>query len=367
MNNVNRASAYAPRYAIIEKILRERIMSDYYCASGFLPQERELAQEFNVSRNTLRNALQLLADQQLITKIQGRGTQVHRPVEEPGQYIVLHFGSDNLSSYVISVLHEVDRQVSNLSSCIIYSRLDKTAKQSEFTKLKQRFDRLKNLRGMLLVGNFTRDVLKRLQDTLTVPMVLVGDFWQETERSEELIVSQIVGDDYGKMYKATSYLLQKGATRIAAIGQPRSLIWGNAYYNGYCDALNENGIDCLSGYYEAIDDYNNPRDIFQQDLGNYLQNLFKSELPPDGLIFPSEYYGTVKWFAEQNSISIPGDLLLVGRSVEYIPQEFPCVVTKPAEMIREAFDLLQQEEQNRGRVRQRRVVQSSWLDAVQNN
>ena len=77
----------APRYAEIEKVLRQRILADYYSVSGFLPQERELAQEFQVSRNTLRSALQLLSDQQLISKVQGCGTMIRRPVENLGNIL----------------------------------------------------------------------------------------------------------------------------------------------------------------------------------------------------------------------------------------------------------------------------------------
>ncbi len=354
----------APRYAEIEKILRQRILADYYSASGFLPQERELAQEFQVSRNTLRSALQLLSDQQLISKVQGCGTMVRRPVEKPGEYIVLHLGGSNLSSFVITILHELDRQASRHSACIIYTPLRSLA-DDELTKLQQRLTQQRNLKGLLLIGNYTRALIRKLQSFFKIPMVLIGDLWQERERSDELVISQVVGNDYAKMYQATTYLLRQGARRIAVIGQPRESIWGNAFYNGYKDAFSDAGIDFHSEYYEAIDNYYNPRDAFQLNLSSYLQNLLRSRPHPDGLIFPAEYCGTVYWLAEENGISIPENLLLVGRSaVECTPREFPCVATNPQESIREAFDLLKQERANPGRVRQIRVIEPTWLEAV---
>jgi GntR family transcriptional regulator of arabinose operon len=353
-----------PRYVEIEKVLRQRILSDYYSASGFLPQERELAQEFQVSRNTLRSALQRLSDQQLINKVQGYGTMVRRPIEKPGEYIVLHLGGSNLSSFVITILHEIDSQASQHSACIIYTPLTNLA-DDELAKLQQRLTQQRNLKGLLLIGNYTRALIRRLQSVFKIPMVLIGDLWQESERSDELVVSQVVGNDYAKMYQATSYLLRQGARRIAAIGQPRESIWGNAYYNGYKDAFSDVGIAFHSEYYESIDNYDNPRDVFQHNLNNYLQSLLRNRPHPDGLIFPAEYYGTVYWLAEENGISIPDDLLLVGRSaVECTRREFPCVTTDPQESIREAFDLLKQEQAHPGRVRQIRVVEPTWLEAT---
>lgn len=355
-------SGKAPRYESIEKILRQRIESDYYSSTGFLPQERALAQEFKVSRNTLRSALQILSDNQLISKVQGRGTMVRRQTDEPGEYAVLNCGGNNLSSFVIMILHEIDRHASLHSGFITYTQLSSDS-ASELTSLQQRFSGQRNLKGILLIGNCSRKLVCQLQKIFSFPMVLIGDLWQERERSEELIVSQVVGDDYAKMYQATRYLLQQGARRIAAIGQPRELIWGNAYYNGYQDAFAEFGIDFQPEYYEAIDDYGNPRAVFHRDLSSYLQRLFQSQSRPDALIFPAEYYSTVKWLADQNELAIPEEMLLVGRSVECRRQEFPCVATNPEEMIREAFDLLKQEEENKGRVRQRRVIVPTWLDA----
>jgi DNA-binding LacI/PurR family transcriptional regulator len=352
----------APLYAEIEKVLRHRILSDYYSGSGFLPQERELAQEFKVSRNTLRSALQLLSDQQLIYKVQGCGTMIRRPAEQPGEYIVLHLGGDNLSSFVINILHEIDRQASQHSGYIIYMPLNNFG-EAEQEKLRQRLTQQRNLHGILLVGNYSRALLRKLQSLFDTPMVLIGDLWRESERSDELLVSQVVGNDYAKMYQATSHLLEQGASRIAAIGQPRESIWGNAFYNGYKDAFSDAGIDFQPEYYEAIDDYDNPRDVFQRDLSEYLQGLLQNRPHPDGLIFPAEYYGTVYWIVEQNGVSVPDDLLLVGRSAfESTPQEFSCITTSPQEIIREALDLLKQEQKHSGRVRQRRVIEPTWLE-----
>lgn len=59
--------------------LRNRILDGRYSPDERLPAERHLAEEFNVSRGTIRSVLQILEDQNLITRQVGSGTYVsHR-------------------------------------------------------------------------------------------------------------------------------------------------------------------------------------------------------------------------------------------------------------------------------------------------
>ncbi|MCP4188722.1 MAG: FadR family transcriptional regulator [Gammaproteobacteria bacterium] len=59
--------------------LRERILGGHYANEERLPAERHLADEFKVSRGTIRSALQILEDQHLVIRQIGSGTFVsHR-------------------------------------------------------------------------------------------------------------------------------------------------------------------------------------------------------------------------------------------------------------------------------------------------
>ncbi len=59
--------------------IRNRILEGRYTHEERLPAERHLADEFNVSRGTIRSVLQILEDQNLITRQVGSGTYVsHR-------------------------------------------------------------------------------------------------------------------------------------------------------------------------------------------------------------------------------------------------------------------------------------------------
>lgn len=65
---------------VIRDILRNRITSGYYSQTGRLPSERVLAEEFGVSRTTIRTALANLSSEHLLSREQGNGTLINSGV-----------------------------------------------------------------------------------------------------------------------------------------------------------------------------------------------------------------------------------------------------------------------------------------------
>jgi GntR family transcriptional regulator len=68
-----------PRYHRIAEALRERIREGEWPAGAPLPNQRRLAREFGVTLMTLRQALELLERDELITRRHGLGTFVAAP------------------------------------------------------------------------------------------------------------------------------------------------------------------------------------------------------------------------------------------------------------------------------------------------
>lgn len=64
------------KYIEIARELSERITSRKYPADSYLPSENELCQEFDASRDTIRKALNLLAERKRIIKEKGKGSRV---------------------------------------------------------------------------------------------------------------------------------------------------------------------------------------------------------------------------------------------------------------------------------------------------
>lgn len=70
-------SGYVPHHRRIERVLRERIR--HLRPGDRLPSDTDLVAEFQVSRMTVRNAMQRLADEGLLARQPGRGSFVTEP------------------------------------------------------------------------------------------------------------------------------------------------------------------------------------------------------------------------------------------------------------------------------------------------
>ena len=81
-----------PLYKKVEELLYGRIKSGTYPLNSQIPTENELAQELNVSRPTVRQALDSLARHGYLTRVKGKGTFVTEPK-------VLHDSCRFLMSY----------------------------------------------------------------------------------------------------------------------------------------------------------------------------------------------------------------------------------------------------------------------------
>ena len=72
----------APLYLQLQKVLREAIRARVFVADDAIPPERDLAEAFDVSRITVRKAIDGLVNEGLLTRRRGAGTFVAARVEK---------------------------------------------------------------------------------------------------------------------------------------------------------------------------------------------------------------------------------------------------------------------------------------------
>ena len=73
-------NSYEPAYAQLVNILRRQIGAGAFRPGDQLPSEAQLCQRYEVSPMTVRRAINILADQGIVSAVQGRGTFV-KPLE----------------------------------------------------------------------------------------------------------------------------------------------------------------------------------------------------------------------------------------------------------------------------------------------
>lgn len=83
-----------PFYHQLYEILRHNILSDKWQPGDMLPSESELIEQYEVSRITVRQALEALVNDGLIYRQRGRGTFVTHPTVEQGLTRIISFTED---------------------------------------------------------------------------------------------------------------------------------------------------------------------------------------------------------------------------------------------------------------------------------
>ena len=111
------------KYEQIFKLLKQDILNETYQIDDYLPSEHELVQTYKVSRDTIRQSLDLLQKAELIQKIRGQGSKVIKqaqidfPVSNLTSYqeLVQQHGINSKTNLIQLEKITVDKKLSNLT------------------------------------------------------------------------------------------------------------------------------------------------------------------------------------------------------------------------------------------------------------
>ena len=164
-----------PMYRQIADALREKISAGELKPGDAIPTESSLQEAFNVSRVTVRQALKLLTEEQIVESIQGSGTYVK---EERVNYDI----------YQLTGFYEklADRNVDTHSEVSIFEVLKADAKLAEKLNLSHD-DKVWHVKRV----RFIKQKPVNLEETW-MPLALFPDLtWEVMENSKYHYVEQI--------------------------------------------------------------------------------------------------------------------------------------------------------------------------------
>jgi len=72
-------NSFIPLYHQLKEILKENIESGFWAPGDVIPSENQLMQDYNISRNTVKKAIENLVQDGLLNRIKGKGTFVSKP------------------------------------------------------------------------------------------------------------------------------------------------------------------------------------------------------------------------------------------------------------------------------------------------
>ncbi len=108
-----------PRYVLLADELRQAVLRGDFADEGSFPTESVLCEKHGVSRFTVREALRLLTEEGLITRLRGSGTKVqpasaragalHQPLSNVGE--ILQYAKDTRISFEPRGMSEIDPDI----------------------------------------------------------------------------------------------------------------------------------------------------------------------------------------------------------------------------------------------------------------
>lgn len=224
-----------PLYLQLADHVRRQIDTGAWPENHRLPPEVELANELNVARGTVRQALDLLVNQGLLQRIPGKGTFVTLSgIGTRSQLIgvIVPFLRDSLTTDMLRGADSVLRRT-GFSLILCHSEGDLELERAQLERLHR-----EGVSGLLLFPLGTPDEATLLTRHMRpeVPLVLID------RQIPGIAADCVVADNIGGAYRAVEHLLSLGHRRIACISLPEPPSSVVERVRGYEQALREAGV-----------------------------------------------------------------------------------------------------------------------------
>ena len=227
-----------PKYKLVADELKNNISDGIY--KTLLPTEQALCKQFNVSRQTVRQALSILSADGIIERIQGSGSHIlcDDGLIKPRKSIAV------VTSYISDyIFPSILREIENVFSCnnctpLLFATQNQVSNERKILKNLLSLD---NLDGVLVEGTKTGlpnpnlDLYKKLIDK-NIPIVFLHSNYPELSDCY-----CVLDDNYCGGQILTEYLYKKGHRKIAGIFKSDD-IQGHQRYSGYVDTLREKNL-----------------------------------------------------------------------------------------------------------------------------
>lgn len=229
----------SPKYQQVAEALRAGIREGRFPKT--LPTEQALCAQFQVSRQTVRQALSLLEAERLIDRRQGSGSHVREQKEpEIGRRLSIAVVTTYISDYIFpSILREIESVCSeNNSAPLLFATQNRFDNER---KILLTLLGMEQLDGVLVEGTQTglpNPNIKLYQKLLDrgVPLVFMHGNYEQLPDTLSVLDDNAAG---GRML--VDYLYGKGHRKIGGIFKYDD-IQGRQRFMGYLDAMQELGL-----------------------------------------------------------------------------------------------------------------------------
>jgi len=309
LGEISMASANdLPKYLKLKNAIIERINRGVYKPGDKLPTENELASEFDISRHTVRKAMDILLNEGLVSRKAGLGTFLNKSSKKETKLI--GFISLNVHDYIFSdifngietVLHDRGYQILLSSS--------QSDQEREKTILEELLK--KNVDGLIIepahsaISYPNIGILERFVNS-DIPVVILDSKFDNKN-------FHYVGlDDVNGGYLATKALIDLGHKNIAMIYSKVHLPLIDRF-KGYKKALEEEGLPIYLDHVKECS-HTELEDVteFENQLKNAVTEIMGCASPPSAIFCVNDQFAVrVKSILEKMGYQVPADVSLIG-------------------------------------------------------
>lgn len=228
------------KYRQLANWIKEKIESGEFACGERLQSENELSEKFKISRQTVRQAINILIQNDYLTSRQGSGTYVvfnrfaaHKPNMTAG--VVTTY----VSTYIFPrIIHGIETILTEYGYSIQLAFTNNTVQKENHvlhTMLEKGVDGLIVEPAKSGLPNPNKELYNKIY-AKKIPVLFINSYYPD------LKIPHVSLNDHAAGYLATNYLIQKGHRRIACIFKSDDM-QGHLRYAGYLDALLKAGYE----------------------------------------------------------------------------------------------------------------------------
>ncbi|TLS53909.1 GntR family transcriptional regulator [Paenibacillus antri] len=232
-----------PLYLQIRTFLRNKIETGELKPGDQIPVEAELAQQFNVSRITIKSALKMLVDEGLVYRTAGRGTFVSDPQRPaalepagPDNYRKIGLiGPMTSDSYTLGLLRSIEDQCKEQNLIMLFRSAVTQSEEKEAIRIL----RSQGVEGLIIFPADGEAYSQAILDLKTegFPFVLIDRYLPGIK------TNAVVSDNFQGGYLGTEYLVNKGHRQIGIVSGTKSKTASSEdRFSGYLEAARKTGL-----------------------------------------------------------------------------------------------------------------------------
>lgn len=300
-----------PLYLQIRTYLRNKIDSGSLRPGDQIPVEADLAQQFSVSRITVKSALKMLVDEGLITRTAGRGTFVAEPglpaahpLPDSGKPLKIGLiGPITNDQYTLGLLRGMEEQCKEHNLLLMLRTAITQSEEKEAIAIL----RAQGADGLLIFpvdGEAYSEAILDLK-TERFPFVLIDRYLPGIK------TNAVYSDNYLGGYIGTEYLVNKGHRQIGIISGAKSKTASTEdRFSGYLAMARMAGLQIQPAHWlTRIDEYSYTEELPTREL----TREWLSSQPELTAVFAFSSYLAiiVAEVAVQLGLRIPEDLAIL--------------------------------------------------------